>query len=138
MSALLMVAIAIAIGIALAAAGQSPQGESRCRSRRRFRSFPCEFADGCRTLSGSICMPFEPMPLGSAEQPARSQDSWEMQRQGPAGLASAVPGDAGFLHQRMRTLQIDPDEFAAANPAIMGHLTIASIARPTCSPRARG
>jgi hypothetical protein len=127
MSALLMVAIAIAIGIALAVAGQSPQGDIHRRPQRRNRSLACEFTDGCRALSGSICMPFEPMPLGSEKQPTQSQDSREMQPRDLPGLVSAASRDAGFLHQRMRALQIDPDEFAGANPTIMGHLTICCV-----------
>jgi len=125
MSALLMVAIAIAIGIALAAAGQPPQGESCDKLRTRYRSIPCEFADGCRALSGTVCMPFG--PPGSDEQTAPSHVNREMQPQGLAGRGGVTPGDVGLLHQRMRVLQIDPDEFARANPAIMSQLTICCV-----------
>lgn len=127
MSALLMVAIAIAIGTTLAAAGQSPQDKGRGQPRARYRSIPGEFADGCRALSGVICMPFAPVPLGSDQRPTQSQASHEMQPQGLAGRVGAASGDAGLLHQRMKVLQVDPDEFAHANPAIMGRLTICCV-----------
>ncbi len=89
-----------------------------------LRSILAEFAAGCRDLSGAVCRPFEPNSASHGDEPLRRSypDDWL------PGRPAAATGAVGLLlHDRMKFMHIDRDEFASAEPAVMRHLTICCV-----------